>query len=65
MSVAVKGGNLRDMVVTTETGTDVKNTKMLSGEASPSAGWTAKNTLKEHTVSGCPKGDLGGMNKAK
>lgn len=50
--------NLRDMVVTTSSGKDVRDTKMLSGEAKDAL--HGKNELKQHTSSDKPSGPFGG-----
>lgn len=48
--MAKPSSNLRDLVVTTSSGKDVRDTKMLSGEAKDSL--HGKNELKQHTTSG-------------
>jgi hypothetical protein len=55
--------NLRDMVITTETGKDVRDTKMLSGQASDSL--SGKNELKQYDTAGGCKGPYGGLPSGK
>lgn len=50
--------NLRDMVITTGSGKDVTDTKMLSGEAKDSL--HGKNELKQYDTSGKVTGPFGG-----
>lgn len=53
--------NVRDMVVTTSSGKDVKDTSMLKGEAKDSLKGT--NETKQYETSGsAKKGPLGGEN---
>ncbi|MBX7157218.1 MAG: hypothetical protein K1X66_02360 [Verrucomicrobiae bacterium] len=54
--------NLPDMAVTTKSGKDVKETMILTGEASDSL--HGKNEVKEYKTKDCPKGPgkTGGMN---
>lgn len=58
----MKGKNLRDMKVSTDTGKDVTSTKKLSGEASPTAAWKAKNDTSQYTTGKTATGPLGGEN---
>lgn len=55
--------NLRDLVITTSTGKDVKDTKQLSGEAKDSL--TGKNDLKQYETSGGCSGPYGGLPSGK
>jgi len=57
--------NLRTAVLTTSSGKDVKDTKMLSGEAKDSL--SGKNTTTEYTTSGGIKsmGPWGGEKSGK
>ena len=58
-----KQENLRKLKVTTDSGTDVKDTSQLKGQASPTSAWKAKNDTNQYTTSGgVPKGSLGGLN---
>jgi hypothetical protein len=52
--------NLRDMVVDTSHGKDVKDTDMLKGEASNSLSGT--NETKQYTTGKTSMGKLGGLN---
>jgi hypothetical protein len=55
--------DLRNAKVTTESGVDVKSTKMISGEAHRTAAENTKNTTDEYTIKGLPGKDrLGGKN---
>lgn len=56
----MKNKNLRTMVITTESGTDVKDTQQLKGEAKPTAAFKSKNEMKQYTVGAPPKTGLGG-----
>lgn len=56
-------GNLRNMVVTMNSGKDVKDTKMLNGEATKDS-LSGTNSMAEYTTSGgVEKGALGGQDK--
>jgi len=48
--------NLRTLSVTTGSGTDVKSTSMLKGEAKESSVMKETNSLKEFEPGSCPKG---------
>lgn len=54
--------NLRDYSPSTSTGSDVKDTSQLSGEAAKSKGWTDSNETVQYTASNMVKGPgkLGG-----
>ena len=52
--------NIRKMTITTSSGEDVKSTKQLSGEASQTAAWKAKNETVQHMTSKAQMGTLGG-----
>ena len=52
--------NLRNMVVTTSSGKDVKDTMQLKGEAKDSL--SGKNETKEYHTGSTSMGKLGGMN---
>lgn len=52
-------GNVRDKVITTSSGSDVKSTQQLKGEAKDSLSGT--NSVTEYTTGGSDKGKLGGM----
>lgn len=55
--------NLRDMVVTTGSGTDVKETQQLKGEAKEAARFRETNATTEYSTGAAPKpGSLGGRN---
>lgn len=56
----MKPENLRTMVVTTNSGKDVKDTNMLKGEAKDSLSGT-NDTGKEYTSQMPAEGKLGGM----
>jgi hypothetical protein len=58
-----KNENLRNMVVTTGSGVDVKDTNMLKGEASDSLSGT--NETKQYTTGKTAMGTLGGENTNK
>lgn len=51
-------GNVRDKVITTGSGSDVKSTSQLKGEAKDSL--SGKNEVTEYTTGGSDKGKLGG-----
>lgn len=42
-------------------GKDVKDSKMISGEATKSSTWNAKNEQKEYTTASIKSGKLGGL----
>lgn len=54
--------NLRNKSMSTDSGTDVKSTKQLSGEAKPTKAWNATNDTKQYTTGSSQKGALGGEN---
>lgn len=56
--------NLRDLTITTSSGTDVKDTSMLSGEAKGSTKSQNETNVTEQYSSGGapPKSNLGGEN---
>jgi len=58
--------NLRNLSITTGSGTDVKQTSMLKGEAKESPVMKETNSLKEFEPGSCPKGagPLGGNNSS-
>lgn len=56
----MKEKNLRNMVITTESGKDVQSTGQLSGQAKPTAAFKAKNELKQYTTGAPSKNNLGG-----
>jgi hypothetical protein len=49
----------RNKVITTGSGSNVKQTQQLKGEANDSL--TGKNSVEEYTTGGADKGKLGGM----
>ena len=53
------GELVRNKTITTGSGSDVKSTQQLKGEAKDSL--TGKNEMKEYTVGGADKGKLGGL----
>lgn len=53
--------NLRNMTPSMESGKDVKDTKMIKGEATKDS-LTGKNVMKEFRTSAPPKGKMGGEN---
>lgn len=60
--MAYKGKNVRNMKVTPETGSDFRDTQVVSGVAKPSKAFKATNSTEQYTVGGPPKDNLGGMN---
>ena len=57
----VKSG-IRNMKVDTGSGTDVKNTDMLSGEAKKTKAFNEKNSTEQHKSATPPHDKLGGEN---
>lgn len=55
----LRSSDVRNMTFTTSSGTDVKDTKMLKGEAQNSL--TGKNTTKPDSRAGGEKGKTGGL----
>ena len=58
----MKDKNIRKMEVTTESGSDVRDTKQLKGTATQTSAWKAKNETHQYTTGGASKGSLGGHN---
>lgn len=56
------GKNIRKMVVTPETGKNPWETKVVSGVASPSSAFKARNETTQYTTGKTSKGPLGGEN---
>ncbi len=57
----MKTPNIRDMSITTGSGTDVKNTSQLKGEAQKTPAEKESNVTKQYeTAGGVGKGSLGG-----
>jgi hypothetical protein len=57
---------LRDLVVTTASGKDVRDTQMLTGEAKQSKQWNETNETKQYEASGNNnQGPLGGVASGK
>ena len=54
-----KETNLRNLTITTESGKDVKNTKMLSGKAGESAASRERNKTEQFYVQAPPTGGAG------
>jgi hypothetical protein len=52
-------GNVRDKVITTGSGQDVKSTQQLKGEAKDSL--SGRNEVTEYITGSTDKGKLGGM----
>lgn len=64
--MAGQKSNLRTMVVTTSSGSDVKSTAQLKGEAKESAAFKEKNSTTEYVSSGSKgEGPWGGENASK
>jgi len=60
--MAYKGKNLRTMEVTPETGSDFRDTKVLSGTAPKAPQMNATNETNQYTTGTTSKGELGGKN---
>lgn len=58
--------NIKNETFTTESGTNVRDTKMLKGQAREGTDWNSKNETKEYEAPNPPtSGPLGGRNASR